>query len=386
MHYALHDVKRKKWRRWYPVVTLTFAIPASISRSAVVGLVVVIAFLIPVWSKQVRKVAAALIPVVLGIVFVTMPGMLGTLLGLFSGISNDSSALSRTDSYSIAIEFIQRSPWLGRGFATFLPVYRILDNQYLGTLIELGVVGLASVLLLYATGVVIGLRIRKRSRDLITRSLGQSLAASAAAGAISFALFDAFSFSMLSGMMFFVLGAIGALDRLQTIGREAEPQRNPVTGQFAVINDRLLVPKQSRPLSVGGGSGSGRKAAPRRASASVREGDTGPNVTGSADGGATGGGGGQAFGRPVSAASAAAAVSLVKDRETGASEESVVEVPIAPAARAVQAADESPTPDDSVSPTPAETTKPPAQSAPAAPVSPAGGTYGKPVIRLEKND
>src|SRR2546430_13733022 len=60
---------------------------------------------------------------------------------LFTGISRDDSALSRTDSYAVAGAFISRAPLLGRGPATWLPPYRILDNQFLGSLIEIGVGG-----------------------------------------------------------------------------------------------------------------------------------------------------------------------------------------------------------------------------------------------------
>ena len=49
-------------------------------------------------------------------------------------------------SYAIAGEFIGRAPIFGRGFSTFLPSYRILDNQYLGLLIETGIVGLVAFL------------------------------------------------------------------------------------------------------------------------------------------------------------------------------------------------------------------------------------------------
>ncbi len=219
LHYAFVDRDRPLIRRWYPVAAMALAVPASVSRSSILCTAVVLAFLIPSWQRQVRRVAYLALAGLGGLVFVAMPGMLGTLLGLFSGISSDSSALSRTGSYGIAWEFISRAPVFGRGFATFLPVYRILDNQYLGTLIELGFFGLASLLGLYLTGIFTALRVRRRSVDPDTRSLAQALAAAMAAGATAFAVFDAFSFGMISGLMFFVLGAIGGLHRLQALGR-----------------------------------------------------------------------------------------------------------------------------------------------------------------------
>ena len=83
--------------------------------------------------------------------FVLAPGVLGTLQGLFVNISNDSSAASRTDSYGIAWDFIERHPVTGRGYGTFLPSYRILDNQYLLSMIEIGFLGLVALLLVFLT-------------------------------------------------------------------------------------------------------------------------------------------------------------------------------------------------------------------------------------------
>ena len=67
------------------------------------------------WTgPQRRRAYAAIALMVLG-VYVAIPGMLGTLTRLFTGISDDGSALSRTDSYSLAWDFISRAPVFGEG-------------------------------------------------------------------------------------------------------------------------------------------------------------------------------------------------------------------------------------------------------------------------------
>ena len=48
-------------------------------------------------------------------VFVAVPGMLGSVVKLFTGIGDDRSALSRTDSYPLAWEFIGRAPMSAAG-------------------------------------------------------------------------------------------------------------------------------------------------------------------------------------------------------------------------------------------------------------------------------
>jgi O-antigen ligase len=175
----------------------------------------------------------------LGVVYVAVPGMLGTITQLFTGISSDTSAASRTDSYALAGQFIARAPVFGRGFATFLPAYRILDNQYLGTLIEMGVVGLVSVLALFLTGMWTAWRLRRQMAASPRRQLGHALLASVAAGALSFAFFDAFSFPQVAGLMFFVLGCVGAARRLAV---------SPNVEKVLVAGSPLLTPTGRIPL------------------------------------------------------------------------------------------------------------------------------------------
>jgi polysaccharide biosynthesis protein PslJ len=213
MHYAMIDRHRPALRRWYPVLAMGIAVPISISRSAVISLIVVLCFVLPTWTRAARRRAYAAILALFGAVYVMVPGLLGTITHLFTGISGDSSAQSRSGSFSLAYDFISRTPIFGRGFLTFLPAYRILDDQYLGLLIETGVVGLLAYLALLVSGVVGGLRVR-RTANQIDGLLGVSLAASVASALASFALFDAFSFPMAASLSFLVLGCVGALSRL----------------------------------------------------------------------------------------------------------------------------------------------------------------------------
>ncbi|MFF1879647.1 O-antigen ligase family protein [Leifsonia sp. NPDC058230] len=214
LHFAFADTHRSKFVRWFPVAAIAFAVPITISRSALVGVVVALAILMPIWPKRRRRMSYAVIAAIIVAVYVTIPGMLGTLTRLFTGISEDGSAASRTDSYALAWEFIKRSPVFGRGLGTFLPQYRILDNQYLGLLIEVGILGTAAILTLFIVAILTGFATRKMSSDPVIRSLAQALAAMVAAGACSFATFDAFGFPQASSLVFFGVGFIGALSNV----------------------------------------------------------------------------------------------------------------------------------------------------------------------------
>lgn len=227
--FALIDRRRSWLRRWYPVGAIGVAVALAISRSALIEALVALVLLSVSWSSKRRLLGVGVLSVFGGAVFLTTPGLLGTLLGLFTGIGGDSSAQSRSGSYEIASEFIARAPIFGRGLFTFLPRYRILDNQYLGLLIDVGVVGLAAFLGLIVAGMFCARAVRKLSDDDDTKQLGQSLVASIAAGASGLALFDGFSFPMSTGVFFLLLGIAGALWRLErqrpTTDTAAETER-----------------------------------------------------------------------------------------------------------------------------------------------------------------
>jgi O-antigen ligase len=206
---------RARRRAWLLAALVAFGIPLSVSRSAVVGLVAAAVVLLPGWPKARRIGALKVVPVFLVVIKVLAPGTLGTLKSGLLNIQNDPSYQGRTDDYAVVGRFIAERPFFGRGFGTFLPdKYTLLDNQYLGTIIEMGFVGLAVVLGLFVVGIGTALLIRRRTSDEATRDLALSLAASLAAAGLGLATFDAFGFSGFTGLLFLLLGCTGALWRL----------------------------------------------------------------------------------------------------------------------------------------------------------------------------
>lgn len=204
--------------RWLPVFLSLIALPLSISRSAIVGLVIVLAIMLPSWPRTTQYSVLALGSVGAAVVFVALPGVIGAFAILFGGVSTDPSARSRTDSYDLAFQFISQAPVFGRGIGTFLPKYRILDNQYLLTLIDMGAVGLAALLGLFVTSMVCAHLVRRRSDDPAIRDLAQSLLAALAVSLVGFALFDGMSFPLFTGLVFIVIGVTAAVWRLEARG------------------------------------------------------------------------------------------------------------------------------------------------------------------------
>jgi O-antigen ligase len=133
---------------------------------------------------------------------------------LFAGADKDPSIASRTESFSVASWFLTQHPVFGRGLGTFLPKYRIFDNQYLLLLVTVGLLGtLAFVGILVAALVRLGSAFLS-TKDAASRDLTISLAGSLVSGFASLAFFDAFAFPMTMGTIFLCLGLAGAASRL----------------------------------------------------------------------------------------------------------------------------------------------------------------------------
>ena len=216
LHFALQSPTRRQRRQAMLCSSLIIiALPMTVARSAMVGLGVGLAVILPTWSSRHRTYALIAAPFFAVGIKLAKPGLLGTIKSLFLHAGQDPSIQNRVGDYTAAGHYISQSPIIGRGFFTFLPeIYRTLDNQYMGTLIESGILGLAALLSLMIVGISVAATVRKRVRDTATRSLAQALLASMAVALVTFFTFDAFAFPMATGVMFILLGAVGALGGL----------------------------------------------------------------------------------------------------------------------------------------------------------------------------
>ncbi|MFJ2617886.1 O-antigen ligase family protein [Glutamicibacter sp. NPDC087344] len=206
------DQARRMSRRLVPVVLLVLVSLMSLTRSALIGLVLCFMAMFPFWDSKVRRITILSMIAGVGAAAVAFPQLVRTIGDMFSSV--DSSVNSRTDSYGVAFEIFSIHPWFGRGFGTFLPSYRILDNQLLQLLIEIGIVGILSFLGVLLTSVYCIFAVRKAKMSTLESHLGVGLAASIAVGASLMAFFDALSFPQAPGVLFLVLGLAAAYVRL----------------------------------------------------------------------------------------------------------------------------------------------------------------------------
>lgn len=234
---ALHDAKGKAVLRWLSVGAVLAASALSVSRSALIGIATALIVLLPSWSRTARLRAGIVLAAGSLGMYLFVPGMVGTVRGLFTGLSEDSSTQSRTDSYAAAADLVSRNPFAGRGFGTFLPSYRILDNEYLLLLIELGIVGLCSFVLLVLSGIYCCVRACRGSKDPLLRQLCFALIASLSAGAVMFAFFDALSFPMAASYMFLALGVAGALWRIVRAENQLAAPREATTPESEMVDN-----------------------------------------------------------------------------------------------------------------------------------------------------
>jgi O-antigen ligase len=217
---ALEDSTRFRIARWFPVLTIAVASTLAVSRSALIGLIAGLLVLVPAWPRRVRLLSAIAGVGLVVAVGLFVPGMLGTIRGLFGGGLSDPSAASRIDSYDAAVEFVSRFPIVGKGFGTFLPRYHIVDNEYVLLTIELGMVGLLAFLGLLVAAAWSAAHARRHAVMAADRQLSQALIASLVAGGTLMAFFDGFTFPMSAGMLFLVVGISGSQQRL--VGQPAQ--------------------------------------------------------------------------------------------------------------------------------------------------------------------
>ena len=216
VYLAVHDVDRSRARRWIPVACIALAIPASVSRAAILGTAVALGVFIASQPPARRLIGVAAILLSLVGVFVTAHGLIGTLKSFFLAGTSDNSVAHRVDNYPYVEQLVRQAPWFGQGGGTYIPQdvsgssLHILDNQYLTTSIELGLVGLAALAFYLLWPAIAALTARRRSVDPQLRDLCAALAGSALAAMLCSATFDSLSFPMFANVHALVVGLIGA--------------------------------------------------------------------------------------------------------------------------------------------------------------------------------
>jgi O-antigen ligase len=141
----------------------------------------------------------------------------------------DSSAEERVAIWSDALDVIEHSPVLGRGFDTYkfmdrVGPYRDTHNYYLKILLELGLVGLFFFLLMVASACRMSWELFHVARDGILRGIGCALFASLACALLTNLFGDRWSYLQVDGFLWVFMGMAARGLWLEKLARESESE------------------------------------------------------------------------------------------------------------------------------------------------------------------
>ena len=197
------------------VGTLLAGVVLALSRSAMICFGVVAVILLIGWPL--RRTVLTLVVGAAGfmVVWLGFPTLVTALTTLFSTAGSDTSILARTRDYDAALAETMKHPWLGRGLGTWLSTkYNILDNQYLHTLLENGIVGVVAFVLLFLVPIVGLLRLRARLTCRDDRQFALTLLAALSVDLVGSIAYDSLTYPIATGLAFVLIGATGAALRI----------------------------------------------------------------------------------------------------------------------------------------------------------------------------
>jgi polysaccharide biosynthesis protein PslJ len=217
---AIHLARfgHQRWRRRIAMLCallIVGGIASTVSRTGIVAIGLMVCVLFPVWGWRTRYNVSVMAFGLVAVLMMMSPGLIRTLFNLFNEAGQDSSIDGRTEDYPVVFHYVAQTPWLGRGTGTWIPPqYRILDNQWLVTLLDCGIIGVVAMFALHVTGIVLAYKALRRStverdKHLCAALISTQVIALAVAGT-----FDALSFSTYATIMALTLGLCGTVWRL----------------------------------------------------------------------------------------------------------------------------------------------------------------------------
>jgi O-Antigen ligase len=216
VHLATKAASRRQpsLRWWSSAALIATGLMFSISRSAILGVVGAGTVLFLGWPARRRLQAALAALLFLAVIKVMVPGLLGAFYQLFANMGQDDSIRYRTHDYATASTEIAKHLWLGRGLGTwYAPKHQVFDNQYLLSLVEVGVLGLAAFMGIFLAAIYAALRGGFMSSDPGERDLSLTLVAMLVVPVICCATFDLASFGTANALAFLIAGAAGSFLR-----------------------------------------------------------------------------------------------------------------------------------------------------------------------------
>jgi hypothetical protein len=201
------------------VVLIVAGAIATVRRTALVAMALALLVVALYRGREVWKQLPFLLVAIVA-VGALAPDALSGILDQFANVQNDSSAGDRASDYAAVLPDVASHLVSGRGFGSLsISNYRILDNQYLSTLIETGVLGLVAYLWVIAAPLLTAHRVA-RSGGPLSGAAVATIAASAGF-LVTNALYDAFGFRQAIYGFFLVAGLAVVVSRAHDEERRA---------------------------------------------------------------------------------------------------------------------------------------------------------------------
>lgn len=202
-----------RWRKLLYGLAVTLLLAgglATLRKTSMIAPAAALLVLVAYRPRQMLRLAPFGVVLLVMIHFLA-PGALGGVGSqLTGGFFDAGTTVGRTADYQAIAPDIATYPVSGRGYGTIDPgradTYRILDNQYLGQLVQVGFVGLLAYVALLGAGLLLAHSVIQRARDAEGRALGLAAASGFVAFAVASALFDLFSFSQVPYLFLFLAG------------------------------------------------------------------------------------------------------------------------------------------------------------------------------------
>ena len=234
---ALYLIRHTGNKRWALASTaIGLGAISTVSRTSVTALATVAIVFGLLRPREMKRFVPLLLPMVI-VIHLAVPGAIGGLRQSFfpaQGLIQDQTAFSGRASgerLRPELERIGANPAFGQGYGTRLTDggprqnARVLDNEWLGTTSETGLVGLFAWLWLFCR--FVNRAGREAKRDLSSRGwLLAAMTASVTAFAVSMLTFDAFSF-IQGTVVLFIIAALASCT-LATSGPWPSERRRPL--------------------------------------------------------------------------------------------------------------------------------------------------------------
>ena len=209
---ALYDPAGRKRLHWVVVGLFVLANTMTVSRTGLLGLVVVGVITIPFLPKLAKQWAAVIVPVGAAGLFIGVPGLISTLFNTATAGSADSSITYRTEDYPLALRLVADRPWFGTGPGTWMPTkyLDIFDNEYLLVAVTMGITGLIALIAYLAVPALAALAAARHAKDNELKLLAASAAAALLVATVASGTFDSMSFPVFALLCPFFIGLSGA--------------------------------------------------------------------------------------------------------------------------------------------------------------------------------